>query len=87
MTRRATGAAYQAAADGLVNPHTADVPGQKFREESKATGERMAAERKPTERRLTTNLGNAAEVAGQQLLNNPRLAQLADQKRCMGAQH
>jgi hypothetical protein len=81
-------AADQAAAmatAGLARPQTAMAVQKQHDAENKATGERMAKERAPQEKILTTNTADLAGDAGQQLASNPRLArlvQLASAKNC-----
>jgi hypothetical protein len=70
---------------GLVRPQSAMAVQKQHDAENKATGERMAKERAPQEKILTTNTADFAGDAGQQLSSNPRLArlvQLASAKNC-----
>jgi hypothetical protein len=77
--------ATEAATAGLVDPHQASRLAEKFSDQNRATGERMAADRQPTEQKMMSSTADLGADAAQQLANNPRLArliQLAGEKHC-----
>jgi len=79
--------ATEVATAGVVHPNTASHLQQTFERQNKAMSDQMAAERRPTEQRMTTMTADLASSAGDQLTANPRLArlvQLANAKHCKG---
>jgi len=86
-TAMAADRAAEMSSGGLVRPQTAMLLQQEQMAENKVTGERMAKERAPQEKRLMNSTADFSADAGQQIANNPRLArliQLASAKNCKG---
>jgi len=83
----AADAATQAATGGLVNPQAGMKAQQAMMQAGRREGEQMAQERAPTEQKVVGSASNLAAGAGQQMLDNPRMArllQLANSKNCHG---
>jgi len=77
----------EAATMGMVNTHKAAAVAEAIQQKKKVEGEAMAAERRPTEQKMTAQTGDFAAGAAQQLTTNPRLArlmQLANARHCHG---
>lgn len=68
--------AVQLATAGLVNPHAAQTLQQAVLTGSKAQGEQMAEERRPTEQRLANAVDRSTREMSEQLKSNPRFARL-----------
>lgn len=85
------GAAVDTAAEmatfGAVRPNAAAAAAEAAQARARVEGARMAAERRPTEQKLSSGAADMASGMGQQLTANPRLArliQLADTHHCKG---
>ena len=84
---QASDTATAVATGGVVQTHKASALQQVFTAQNRATSERMAEERQPTETKMFGGTADIASSAGQQLAANPRLArlmQLAGAKHCKG---
>lgn len=80
--------ATELATAGLVRTNAASVAAEAAQARVKAAGERQAAERRPTERKMIGGVADLGLDATQQFATNPRLAhlmQLAQSKGCQGS--
>lgn len=80
--------ATEAASGGLVHPNAASAAALAAQARARAVGERQAAERRPTEQKMTGGVADLGLEAAQQFTSNPRLArlmQLAQAKGCKGS--
>lgn len=83
----ATDTAVEVASGGTVRGRSAETLQQSFQAQDKAMGERMNAERRPTEQKMNTQIAGLAANAGSEVKANPRLArllQLAQMRNCQG---
>jgi len=79
--------ATQMATGGLVDPQAGMRAQQAMMQAGRREGEQMAQERAATEQKVVGSASNLAAGAGQQMLDNPRMArllQLANSKHCHG---